>query len=161
MEATRRHFAPGYSIAGLHAGHLSVACILQASCQGKVSINQPALLQTMSSYVHSLNGSSFAPSLGKLFGRTGHSPSDIVQVVASADGTLSSQDSPYHGDYASASQLWVFPDGQVVDDSGTVYRTSDLTYAGALVNTSCNRFLRQFAMIANNVMIFACGVVLK
>lgn len=86
-----------------------------------------------------LVGTSIAPSKGKLFGRdTGLSPADIRQVVLNSDGTLgNATDSPYHGAYPSASRTWVFPgDARVVDDSGIVYNTSDLTYnnsfAGAI-----------------------------
>jgi PKD repeat protein len=78
-----------------------------------------------------LTGTSVAPTKGKLFGRdTGLSPADIVQVVLNPDGTLGAEsDSPYHGDYPSAGKTWVFPgEARVVDDSGIVYNTSNLTY---------------------------------
>ena len=153
----------GYSVHGLHAGGTYLFSVYSSGLYARVkSVNKSTgvVADDMSSYVHSLNGSSFAPSLGKLFGRTqGISPSDIVQVVASADGTLSgSQDSPYHGDYASASRTWVFPDdSKVVDDSGTVYRTSDLTYAGSFgQHVDAIAFSGNSPLIANNGVIFAC-----
>src|SRR5439155_10853618 len=37
--------------------------------------------------------------------------------------------SPHHGDYPGANRVWVFPgDAKVVDDSGTVYSTGNLTF---------------------------------
>ena len=86
-------------------------------------------------YWYTMRGFSVAPALGKAFARSlGVSPSDIVEVVLPPDGTLGSQDdSPYHGDYPGAARTWVFPDEtRVADDSGIVYSTADLTYAGSL-----------------------------
>ena len=75
-----------------------------------------------------------APSLRKGFARsTAYSPADIEAFTIAADGSApSSIDSPYHGTMPVGSRCYVFPGDQLVtDDSGTVYRTSDLTYAGA------------------------------
>jgi hypothetical protein len=86
-------------------------------------------------YWYTMQGLSVAPTVGKAFARSvGVSPSDIVEVVLAPDGTLGQQDdSPYHGDYPSATRTWVFPDGtRVADDAGIVYSTADLTYAGSL-----------------------------
>ena len=80
-------------------------------------------------------GASIAPGVRRIFGRTmGLSPGDIVHLDYDANGTVvNSGDSPYHGDFPGASRTWVFPgDAQVVDDSGTVYRTADLIRAGSL-----------------------------
>ncbi|MCB0213496.1 MAG: hypothetical protein KDJ52_29405 [Anaerolineae bacterium] len=85
-----------------------------------------------------LNGSSVAPSIGKLFARTsGISPSDIVQVILNTDGTLgSSTDSPYHGNYPNATKTYVFPgDGRVVDSAGIIYNASDLTYSNSFAGS--------------------------
>ncbi|MEZ4619771.1 MAG: PKD domain-containing protein [Caldilineaceae bacterium] len=82
-----------------------------------------------------LNGFAVAPSIGKAFARnSGISPSDIVQVLLNADGTLGTlSDSPYHGDYPSATEAFLFPDeSRVVDSAGIVYSTSDLTYRNSL-----------------------------
>lgn len=83
---------------------------------------------------YGMTGLDVAPARGKAFGRSGGSPSDIVQLVLNADGTLGEQDdSPYHGDYPSASRTYVFPgEARVADDSGTVYNTNDLTYSNSL-----------------------------
>jgi hypothetical protein len=80
-------------------------------------------------------GASIAPGVRRIFGRTmGLSPSDIVHLDYNADGTfIDSGDSPYHGDFPGAFRTWVLPDDAlVVDDSGTVYRTTDLIRAGSL-----------------------------
>ncbi|MBI5689538.1 MAG: immunoglobulin domain-containing protein [Verrucomicrobia bacterium] len=76
----------------------------------------------------------FAPSIGKGFGRTtGISPSDIMMFTVGADGRFGTvSDSPYHGDMPVGTSPRVFPGAQLVsDESGTVYRTRDLTYAGS------------------------------
>ncbi len=83
---------------------------------------------------YSMAGLSVAPNLGYVFGRsTGVSPSDILRVTFSADGTIGDlEDSPYHGDYPWAKRCFVFPDeSSVADDSGTVYDTRSLRYAGS------------------------------
>ncbi|HEU5104144.1 MAG TPA: PKD domain-containing protein [Roseiflexaceae bacterium] len=101
------------------------------------SINKLTGVQVDSKdYIYAmLVGTSVAPTRGKLFGRdTGLSPADIRQVVLNADGTLgASTDSPYHGDYPSASMTYVFPgEARVADDSGIIYNTVDLTYNNSL-----------------------------
>nr|MDP0503435.1 fibronectin type III domain-containing protein [Verrucomicrobiota bacterium JB025] len=87
------------------------------------------------SYWYSGTGFSVAPSLNRAFFRsTGVSPSDIHFLEFDADGTyLSGDDSPYHGDYPSASRTFVFPNGaRVADTSGTVYSTDSLNYTNSL-----------------------------
>jgi len=89
-------------------------------------------------YWYGMQGIDVAPTIGKAFGRTvGISPSDIVQVILNSDGTLGNQnDSPYHGDFPSASQTFVFPgEARVADDSGIVYNTNDLTYNNSLAGS--------------------------
>ena len=65
---------------------------------------------------------------------TGVSPSDIHKVTLAGDGTtLSDKDSQYHGDYPSASQLYInASESKVYDNAGIVYFSADLTYAGSL-----------------------------
>lgn len=101
-----------------------------------ISINKTTNTQiaTFENYVDSVYGSSIAPSVNKIFGRTqGISPSDISFVSYTDLGTFSSGGaSPYHGEYASATKTWVFPnEARVVDDSGTAYSTQSLGYAGS------------------------------
>lgn len=77
---------------------------------------------------------SIAPKVGRIFGRDfALSPTDIHALTFKPDGTLSPQvDSPYHGDYPDATRTFVSPDQSVVvDDSGTIYHTTDLTFAGS------------------------------
>jgi uncharacterized repeat protein (TIGR01451 family) len=81
-----------------------------------------------------MTGFSVAPTLGFIFARsTGVSPSDILQIAFSADGTIGDQeDSTYHGDFPNADRCYVFPDESLVaDNSGTVYETRGLRYAGS------------------------------
>jgi hypothetical protein len=78
---------------------------------------------------------SVAPTRGKVFGRSsGVSPSDIFSVTLNPDGTFGEMgESPYHGDYPSASRTYVFPgEARVADDAGIVYNTRDLTYSHSL-----------------------------
>ena len=83
---------------------------------------------------YSMAGFSVAPNLGYVFARTtGVSPSDILRTNFSADGTIGEQeDSPYHGENPRANRCFVFPDeSSVADDSGTVYDTRSLRWAGS------------------------------
>lgn len=85
-------------------------------------------------YYYRLSGVSIAPQQKRLFGRsTGVSPSDIHAVSYNENGEFGdTQDSPYHGDYPGGDKTWVFPNGsKVVDNSGTIYNTADLTYANS------------------------------
>ena len=80
-------------------------------------------------------GSVGSPAQSALYYRSdGISPSDIVKIPLNADGTMGSDmDSPAHGDYPSASQLYLFPDeSRVLDNQGILYFANDLTYAGSL-----------------------------
>jgi len=88
------------------------------------------IIDATEQYLDAVNGSSIAPSLNRIFGRTmGLSPSDITHVDYGDNGTfLGGGDSPYHGDFPGASTTWIFPgDMKVVDDSGTIYSTLGLT----------------------------------
>lgn len=62
------------------------------------------------------------------------SPSDIHKIPLNTDGTMSAdQDSPAHGDYPTAHQLYLFPDeSRILDDQGIIYFANDLSYAGSL-----------------------------
>ncbi len=93
------------------------------------------VVDSKSYYPHSMFGTSLAPSIRKVFGRdSGLSPADINEVTFSPDGMITGQsDGPYHGDYPSASKTWVSPDDNlVIDNSGIVYSTIDLTYINSL-----------------------------
>jgi hypothetical protein len=86
-------------------------------------------------FFYSMTGISSSPGTMKIFGRSvGISPADILQITLASDGTLGAQnDSPYHGDYPSASATYMVPDdAKVVDDAGIVYSTADLSYVGSL-----------------------------
>jgi hypothetical protein len=89
-------------------------------------------------YFYGMQGPSFASGPGKIFARsTGISPADIIQIVANPDGTLGlQQDSPYHGDYPSATKTYVFPgDARVADNAGIIYSTTDLSYNNSLAGS--------------------------
>lgn len=78
---------------------------------------------------------SVAPASGRIFSHSsGISPSDITVLTMQPGGTLSSvTDSPYHGDYITGTRSFVFPNQTyVVDDGGTIYFVSNLTFAGGL-----------------------------
>lgn len=96
-----------------------------------ISINKSTntLVDTIEPFF-GVHGSSISTTANKIFGRSqGISPSDILEVTYDDAGKFGAEgDSPYHGDYADASETWVFPLGtKVVDDSGGVYSTSSLT----------------------------------
>ncbi len=95
-------------------------------------------IATFEQYIYSTHGSAIAPSQNKIFGRSqGTSPSDIAFVSYTDAGAFSAGgDSPYHGDYPSATKTWVFPnEARVLDDSGTTYSTGNLTYTGSFGGT--------------------------
>ena len=92
--------------------------------------NTNTMIDTVERYVDSVSGSSISTTANKIFGRTiGVSPSDITYAAYDDAGNFGNvAGSPYHGDYPNASKTWVFPLGtKVVDNSGTVYATSNLT----------------------------------
>jgi uncharacterized ParB-like nuclease family protein len=92
-------------------------------------------LATFDSGWYGMGGISTATSLNRMFYRTtGSSPSDIGYAEIGTDGKLvKSGQSPYHGDYPSATRTFMFPDSaRVADDSGTVYSTDSLTYTNSL-----------------------------
>lgn len=97
-----------------------------------------SVIATFENYVDAVGGAAIAPSINKIFGRSlGISPPDITYVTYNSDGTfVAGGDSPQHGAYPGASQTWVFPaETKVVDDSGTVYNTGDLTYLSSFGGT--------------------------
>lgn len=102
-----------------------------------VSINKStnAVISTSSVYIDSLAGSSIAPSINRIFGRSvGLSPADLTFASYSDTGLFETTgNSPYHGNYADALKTWVFDDERyVVDDSGNVYATSSFLHSGRL-----------------------------
>ncbi len=91
------------------------------------------LYDSMDYYCH-LQGFSIAPGKNRVFARNYDvGPTDIVYFDVLPGSQLGPiTDSPYHGDYPTASRCFAFPDGsQVTDDSGIVY-TSDLDCSGSL-----------------------------
>jgi hypothetical protein len=82
-----------------------------------------------------LSSISVSSTRSMAFGRSnGSSPTDIAMFQLFPDGTLGTiEDSPYHGSYPFAEKTWLTPDEMyVLDNSGIVYNTADLTYAGSL-----------------------------
>ncbi len=87
---------------------------------------------------YSATGFSLAPTKNKIFSvSTGVSPSDILQTVINADGTIGAQtDSPYHGDYPTGTRTYVFGgEGRVATNAGIVYSAGDLSYLGSLAGS--------------------------
>lgn len=132
----------------------------------KSTNNQIAVFEN---YIDEIHGSSIAPSVNKMFGRTtGVSPADITFVSYNDAGVFSGGGgSPHHGDYPSALRTWVFPDeAKVLDDAGMIYSTGDLSYVGSLggavnqvafVGTNIPIVLRGAELIAYNVGLLPVG----
>lgn len=96
--------------------------------------NTNTIIDTMSNYVDSVYGSSISVTANKIFGqREGISPSDITYASYDDSGNFGDAgNSPYHGDYLTGSETWVFPLGtKVVDNSGGIYATANLTRLGS------------------------------
>lgn len=90
-------------------------------------------------YFYTMTGLSFSESKQRVFGRSnGISPSDILYIDLPIDGSLLSswqgqKDSPYHGDFPSATNTFLHEDEtRVIDNAGIIYSASDLTYQGSL-----------------------------
>ncbi|MBI5767106.1 MAG: immunoglobulin domain-containing protein [Verrucomicrobia bacterium] len=86
------------------------------------------------SVLYSGGGFSYSAEAGRIYWRSfSVSPSDILGVPIDANGMLGfGSDSPYHGAYPDGRRTMVLNNGAfVADDSGTVYRTTDLVYAGS------------------------------
>jgi hypothetical protein len=68
------------------------------------------------------------------FRDSGISPADIHRSVIGENGAVSaSQESPYHGDYPSATTVFLnSSQNKVYDNAGIAYFAADLTYAGSL-----------------------------
>jgi hypothetical protein len=68
---------------------------------------------------------------------TNVSPSDLRKATISNTGEIISDvDTSYHGDYPTASKLYLNQSGnKIYDDAGIVYFTSDLTYTGSLAGS--------------------------
>lgn len=104
-------------------------------------------------------GASMANTSRRLFCRsTGVSPADILYLQFDAQGDyLGQTDSPAHGDYASATRTWLFPDGnRVVDDAGIVYSTQSLGYLGSFAgNFQQLAFVGDLPVLARGKNLFA------
>ncbi|MCP4201647.1 MAG: hypothetical protein GY769_06900, partial [bacterium] len=86
-------------------------------------------------YGYPMQGMAVVTSLGKAMAPTlGVSPSDLVEFDLLPGGLLGPQrDSPYHGDYPTGTCAFLFPDEtRVALDSGIVFSTADMTFAGSL-----------------------------
>lgn len=80
-------------------------------------------------------GIAVAPTLGRVFAASaGVSPADVIQLELKPDGSLgNSSDSPYHGGYPIGTAVYLYPDEhRLVDNSGILYNTGDLSYQGSL-----------------------------
>ena len=71
------------------------------------------------------------------FRTTGSSPSDIRKAIINNTGAVKVEtDSPYHGDYPSASKLYVNgSSNKIYDNAGIVYFIADMSYAGSLAGS--------------------------
>jgi hypothetical protein len=98
-----------------------------------------AIIDSMENYVDSVYGSSISTTNNRIVGCSlGISPSDVTYVTYNDDGSFTGEagDSPYHGDYSTGDQTWVFPLGsKFVDDTGGVYSVSSFTRLGSFPTT--------------------------
>ncbi|MCX7546181.1 hypothetical protein [Marinicella gelatinilytica] len=111
------------------------------------------------SYYTSLVGMTRQPGSNNIFARSsGVSPSDIRFIDIESDGTIASiTDSPYHGNYPDADKVYSFSDGsRVVDSSGIVYFTNDMTYAGSFARSVDHLdFYEDLPIIMNGSMLYS------
>lgn len=128
----------GYTVHGLFTNDHLLLVNYSAGLYSRIDSLEKfegTLIDSRESYVNSSMGSSHAPGIRAIFGRSsGVSPSDIVKTTYDENGQISAtSDSPHHGSFPNANRTWVFPNElRVVDNSGTIYSTSDLRYAASL-----------------------------
>lgn len=94
-----------------------------------------SLIETNSYSYRGATGNVASSVANAIFTRsTGVSPSDIEKATVDGTGKVSTIiDSPYHGSYPDASQLYLnASQSKVYDNAGIIYFTADLTYAGSL-----------------------------
>jgi hypothetical protein len=105
-----------------------------------VDLNAGAIVQqvTPGGFNYGTQRGVFADRKGRaLYVAEGISPSDIsyFDISSSTRQVTVGGDSPYHGDYSIGGPLWLTSDQETVFTRyGTYFRTSDLTYAGALAS---------------------------
>lgn len=74
----------------------------------------------------------FAPSLRKGFGSALSSYNAIGSFALAEDGTVSASAATYSSNYLPGTRAFVLPGDQLVaDDTGTVFNTKDLSFAGS------------------------------
>lgn len=113
--------------------------LLVIDINGNTTVLNRADLSLVSTDSSFYQGTSYvaADTINRIFYRTtGVSPSDIREMeISDAGEIIADRDSPYHGDFPSADFLRLFPSETLIADStGVVYHTSDLTFAGTLVD---------------------------
>lgn len=82
-------------------------------------------------------GFSVSPTLRRVFARSlSVSPADISYATFDENGSYANvRQSPYHGDFPWANRTWVLPGEELVaEETGTVYKTADLTFAGSIAH---------------------------
>ncbi|HSC69672.1 MAG TPA: hypothetical protein VLC79_18405, partial [Cellvibrio sp.] len=100
-----------------------------------IDINDFSLTQSSSVSYRGAGGSVGSVLNNAIYSRsTGISPSDIEKMSIDSAGKITgSVDSPYHGDYPNATQLYLnASQSRIYDNAGIVYFAADLTYAGSL-----------------------------
>ncbi len=104
------------------------------------AINKSTLSSQYKSLSYSIQKAVYSSVNNRIFARnTGVSPADIMVIDVNGDGSLGNMtDSPYHGAYSNAVQVWLSANqSQVIDSSGTIYSPS-LTWLGGLGGTIDN-----------------------
>ncbi|WP_102798912.1 thrombospondin type 3 repeat-containing protein [Bowmanella denitrificans] len=105
------------------------------------------------------SGSNFvySESENALYARnSGTSPFDIRKITLDEQGLpINSIDSPYHGDYPSASTLYVNgSENKIYDNAGISYFALDLTYAGSLpVDVTSLSFIGDNAVVLDGAKV--------
>ena len=102
---------------------------------GSVDLANPAGPVWSHDSYYLATGLSIDRTHGKAFtSSTGVSPGNIAATVLNTDGTFGgTTNSPYHGQYVIGTESWVNPsDTMVIDNSGMVYSTADLTAVGSV-----------------------------
>jgi hypothetical protein len=118
-----------YDVEGIHSdGDLLIINYSQGNYARLASLSKTTntVIDTYYKYLHRISGSSIAPELNRIIGR---SPG-LVYVDYNDDGTFNGEGANRDsGDHPRASRTWIFPNGaKVVDDGGTIYSTDGLEY---------------------------------
>lgn len=91
------------------------------------------VIDSVRGHRHRFRGLSISTGTRTIYARSKGNPFDVVRIAYSEAGALGEEgDSPYHGELPGAYGTWLVGDDLVLDDSGTIVSTDDLSLSGSI-----------------------------